>query len=81
MILGKWHLGHHRPHDPISHGFQEWLGLPFSADMGCASDYAHVPDVCELPPLMHVFHYCLSQARIRPSVCLDQDRPLIPWPP
>ena len=29
-MLGKWHLGHQRPHDPLSHGFDEWLGLPFS---------------------------------------------------
>mmetsp|Transcript_52988 Transcript_52988/g.67924 ORF Transcript_52988/g.67924 Transcript_52988/m.67924 type:complete len:259 (+) Transcript_52988:71-847(+) len=34
IVLGKWHLGHVRPHDPLSHGFDEWLGIPFSNDMG-----------------------------------------------
>jgi hypothetical protein len=37
LVLGKWHLGHVPPHDPLSHGFDEWLGLPFSSDMGCKS--------------------------------------------
>lgn len=35
LILGKWHLGHHQPHDPLSHGFDEWMGLPLSNDFGC----------------------------------------------
>jgi len=35
LVVGKWHLGHVPPHDPLSHGFDEWLGLPFSSDMGC----------------------------------------------
>lgn len=49
IALGKWHLGHHAPHDPLSHGFHEWLGLPFSNDMGCTdaplgATSAEVPD-------------------------------------
>jgi arylsulfatase A-like enzyme len=30
IALGKWHLGHQPPHEPLSHGFDEWIGLPFS---------------------------------------------------
>ena len=32
-IFGKWHLGHHREFLPLSHGFDEYLGLPYSNDM------------------------------------------------
>ena len=31
--FGKWHLGHHRPFLPLQHGFDEYLGLPYSNDM------------------------------------------------
>jgi hypothetical protein len=29
------HLGHNRPYHPTCRGFQSWLGLPYSGDMGC----------------------------------------------
>src|SRR5438477_2776081 len=33
-IAGKWHLGHHPEFLPTRHGFDEYLGLPYSNDMG-----------------------------------------------
>ena len=33
-IAGKWHLGHHPSQLPTRHGFDEYLGLPYSNDMG-----------------------------------------------
>lgn len=30
---GKWHLGHHPKFLPTSHGFDEYLGIPYSNDM------------------------------------------------
>lgn len=32
-IYGKWHLGHHPKFLPVNHGFDEYLGLPYSNDM------------------------------------------------
>ena len=32
-IFGKWHLGHEPPFLPVRHGFDEYLGLPYSNDM------------------------------------------------
>lgn len=32
-MAGKWHLGHHRRFLPTHHGFDEYLGLPYSNDM------------------------------------------------
>jgi arylsulfatase len=32
-IAGKWHLGHHPQFLPTKHGFDEYLGLPYSNDM------------------------------------------------
>lgn len=31
--FGKWHLGHKPPFLPTQHGFQEYLGIPYSNDM------------------------------------------------
>ena len=32
-IFGKWHLGHLREFLPLQHGFDEYLGIPYSNDM------------------------------------------------
>ncbi len=32
-IFGKWHLGHLEPFLPTHHGFDEYLGIPYSNDM------------------------------------------------
>lgn len=47
-MAGKWHLGHHRPFLPTHHGFDEYIGLPYSNDM-----WPHHPEVRPgtFPPL------------------------------
>ena len=37
-IVGKWHLGDQPEMIPLKQGFDEWFGLPYSNDMGPASD-------------------------------------------
>lgn len=32
-IFGKWHLGFQQPFLPVSHGFDEFCGIPYSNDM------------------------------------------------
>ena len=32
-IFGKWHLGHHKKFLPLQHGFDEYVGVPYSNDM------------------------------------------------
>ena len=32
-IYGKWHLGHHEKFLPLQHGFDEYVGVPYSNDM------------------------------------------------
>ena len=32
-IFGKWHLGHHDKFLPNNHGFDTYLGIPYSNDM------------------------------------------------
>ncbi|XP_031416624.1 arylsulfatase G [Clupea harengus] len=34
-MIGKWHLGHNGPYHPINRGFDYYLGIPYSNDMGC----------------------------------------------
>ena len=33
MCIGKWHLGHHPRFLPTRHGFDHYLGIPYSNDM------------------------------------------------
>jgi arylsulfatase len=33
MCIGKWHLGHLPPYLPMSRGFDEYYGIPYSNDM------------------------------------------------
>ena len=42
-IFGKWHLGHRPDFLPLRHGFDEYLGLPYSNDMW-PYDYLGQPD-------------------------------------
>ncbi|XP_046404029.1 arylsulfatase G-like [Ischnura elegans] len=36
-MFGKWHLGLSEGHHPLDHGFQSYLGVPYSVDMGCTN--------------------------------------------
>jgi arylsulfatase A len=36
--IGKWHLGHKSPYLPTSHGFESYLGIPYSNDMDKIED-------------------------------------------
>jgi arylsulfatase A-like enzyme len=45
-IFGKWHLGHRDVFLPAEHGFDEFLGLPYSNDNGPLH-----PIVRDIPPL------------------------------
>lgn len=44
-IFGKWHLGHHPKFLPTRHGFDQYLGLPYSNDM-----WPFHPEFVNLPP-------------------------------
>ena len=44
--LGKWHLGDREPFLPTNHGFDSYLGVPYSNDMGAAhtdGEYRELP--------------------------------------
>ncbi len=45
--MGKWHLGTRMKFHPLHHGFDEWLGIPYSNDN---SKY-HPTLAAEMPPL------------------------------
>lgn len=44
-IFGKWHLGHHKEFLPLQHGFDEYVGVPYSNDMWPLSNTGeHLPE-------------------------------------
>lgn len=49
-IIGKWHLGHAPGFHPTYRGFDEYLGLPYSVDMGCVNvPAANIPPQAPCP--------------------------------
>ena len=50
-IFGKWHLGHHEPHLPVNHGFEQYFGIPYSNDMTPDSTKNPNPYARNHPPL------------------------------
>lgn len=45
--MGKWHLGTRLQFHPLRHGFDEWLGIPYSND----NTKYHPTSAAEMPPL------------------------------
>jgi len=43
-MYGKWHLGHREPFLPVNHGFDEYVGTPYSNDM-----WPLHPEIVNLP--------------------------------
>ena len=57
-IHGKWHLGHRPPFHPAYRGFDQYIGVPFSLDMGCTDNPgANLPpvDPCPKDPALRFF--------------------------
>jgi arylsulfatase G len=55
-IHGKWHLGHQPPFHPSYRGFDEYIGIPYSIDMGCTDNPGanHPPvNVCPKDPPLY----------------------------
>jgi arylsulfatase A len=57
--FGKWHLGDHEPFLPTDHGFDSYLGLPYSNDMRPETDHPPLPlfesaEVIEESPDQHL---------------------------
>ncbi|MEA1886205.1 MAG: sulfatase-like hydrolase/transferase [Bacteroidota bacterium] len=57
-IFGKWHLGDLEPFLPLQHGFDEYLGIPYSNDMwpvdydgGPITEESLRPGKANYPPL------------------------------
>lgn len=60
--IGKWHLGDQPPFLPARHGFDEFLGVPYSEDMGAR------PDFPEFPPLPLMRGEQVIEAPVAPEV-------------
>ncbi len=67
-MAGKWHLGHHPRFLPIHHGFDEYLGLPYSNDMWPSHPEAK-PGTYPSLPLIEGDHVVDSEVTAE-----DQDR-------
>ncbi|XP_029540993.2 arylsulfatase G isoform X1 [Oncorhynchus nerka] len=56
-MIGKWHLGHNGPYSPTNRGFDYYLGIPYSNDMGCTDlpgyDLPSCPPCYPGPQILH----------------------------
>eukprot|EP01001_Neometanema_parovale_P001956 NODE_1233_length_1822_cov_67.510889_g1170_i0.p1 GENE.NODE_1233_length_1822_cov_67.510889_g1170_i0~~NODE_1233_length_1822_cov_67.510889_g1170_i0.p1 ORF type:complete len:548 (-),score=108.63 NODE_1233_length_1822_cov_67.510889_g1170_i0:124-1767(-) len=72
-MIGKWHLGHNAPFHPSYRGFETYLGLPFSNDMGCTD----VPGK-DLPPLSRCPRDPSDEASLREQITMSTDSWTLP---
>lgn len=66
--VGKWHLGDQPEFPPTVHGFDSYVGIPYSNDMGPAADGAR-SNLGESPPPAKGFGHppCRSSGAVRLS--------------
>ncbi|XP_017273905.1 arylsulfatase G [Kryptolebias marmoratus] len=62
-MIGKWHLGHNGPYSPTNRGFDYYLGIPYSNDMGCTDTPGY-----NLPPCAPCVSAGPEVIRLRRSV-------------
>ena len=48
-MFGKWHLGDAKAYYPTRHGFDEWLGIPYSNDMDWEVDGINLSNIFTPP--------------------------------
>ncbi|MFO0813543.1 MAG: sulfatase [Gemmatales bacterium] len=63
--IGKWHLGHHPEFLPTRHGFDQYLGLPYSNDM-----WPHHPEAKKgsYPTLPLIQNEKIIEADVTPAI-------------
>jgi arylsulfatase A-like enzyme len=54
MMVGKWHCGDQPEFLPTRHGFDHWLGLPYSNDMGIQPDALTAEERAEIEENMGI---------------------------
>jgi arylsulfatase A len=88
-IFGKWHLGHRAKFLPTRHGFDEFLGLPYSNDNGPLHPIVHtIPSlplidgdkVAELDPDQSQFTRRFTDRAVR-FIEKNKDRPFFLYVP
>jgi arylsulfatase A-like enzyme len=79
--IGKWHLGNESPYRPIDHGFDSYVGLPYSNDMYPSSGepnmkrWGNIPEKIVDPdhPAPHAMDYDLPELPLyRDGEIVDQ---------
>ncbi|XP_037547281.1 arylsulfatase G [Nematolebias whitei] len=61
-MIGKWHLGHSGPYIPTKRGFDYYMGIPYSNDMGCTDTPGY-----NLPPCSPCVSSIPEGTRLRTS--------------
>jgi len=70
-MAGKWHLGHHPQFLPTRHGFDEYLGLPYSNDMWPYNTMAKKADGQPVHPALPLID---GETMINPNVTADDQK-------
>ena len=89
-MVGKWHLGTYDGFTPVDRGFDSYVGVPYSIDMGCAAqptitawicanDTAMLCPACPFDPNPIPSHFPPDQSCGRLSGCADANLGLPIW--
>ncbi|XP_068439184.1 arylsulfatase G-like isoform X1 [Clinocottus analis] len=69
-MIGKWHLGHNGPYGPTNRGFDYYLGIPYSNDMGCTDIPGYNLPQC--PPCDSSVHQVIRLKRSAHGGCYSK---------
>nr|XP_020503787.1 arylsulfatase G [Labrus bergylta] len=84
-MIGKWHLGHNGPYSPTNRGFDYYLGIPYSNDMGCTDtpgyDLPHcLPCVTYGPQVMRFQRSARAGCYSKVGLPLIENRSIVEQP-
>jgi arylsulfatase A len=75
LMVGKWHLGHTAGHLPTDHGFDGFLGLPYSQDIGFVHGNTTKAKTCDVKSCGNSTYGCYP---LPLCVCIRLSRHVLP---
>ena len=76
MCIGKWHLGDQLPFMPLAHGFDHFIGLPYSNDEGgkgkAPADGVYTSTGQFMPPLPYIRDRKIEEAPVDQTLLEDR---------
>jgi hypothetical protein len=72
LMVGKWHVGHTAGHLPTDHGFGQFLGVPYSQDIGYTTGNTTAGHSCDVAHCGNASYGCYPLPLLRGERIIQQ---------